>query len=137
MATVPEPEPAIDDWPGKRLGLPATGPRSIAQLGRRVLGVTIDWAVASGVAYLFFGGEALAISLVFVALQIVLVATLSGSLGHLVLGMRVVPLRPTWIGVVKPTIRAILLALVIPAVIFDRDERGLHDRLAGTVLVRR
>ncbi|HEY5230049.1 MAG TPA: RDD family protein, partial [Galbitalea sp.] len=31
----------------------------------------------------------------------------------------------------------ILLMVVIPAVIFDRDQRGLHDKIAGTVLVRR
>jgi len=34
-------------------------------------------------------------------------------------------------------IRTVLLCLFIPAVIWDRDQRGMHDRLAGTVLVRR
>jgi uncharacterized RDD family membrane protein YckC len=27
--------------------------------------------------------------------------------------------------------------LFIPAVIYDRDHRGLHDKVAGTILVRR
>jgi hypothetical protein len=30
----------------------------------------------------------------------------------------------------------VLICLVIPAVIFDADQRGLHDRVRGTVLVR-
>jgi uncharacterized RDD family membrane protein YckC len=29
-----------------------------------------------------------------------------------------------------------LLGLLIPAVIWDRDGRGLHDRAAGTVVIR-
>jgi hypothetical protein len=29
-----------------------------------------------------------------------------------------------------------LLCIVIPAVIWDADHRGLHDKIAGTVLVR-
>jgi hypothetical protein len=33
-------------------------------------------------------------------------------------------------------IRGVLVALAIPALIWDLDTRGLHDKLAGTVLVR-
>jgi hypothetical protein len=29
-----------------------------------------------------------------------------------------------------------LLLLVVPAVIYDRDRRGLHDKAAGCVVVR-
>ena len=32
---------------------------------------------------------------------------------------------------------AFVMLLVIPAVVWDRDGRGLHDRWAGTVEVRR
>ena len=32
--------------------------------------------------------------------------------------------------------RTALLIVVIPAVIWDADQRGLHDKAAGTVLVR-
>ena len=31
---------------------------------------------------------------------------------------------------------AVLLCLAIPALIWDRDQRGLHDKAAQTVLVR-
>ena len=36
----------------------------------------------------------------------------------------------------RPLVRTVLLCLAIPALIWDRDQRGLHDRGAGTVLVR-
>jgi hypothetical protein len=31
----------------------------------------------------------------------------------------------------------VLLCLSVPALIWDRDQRGLHDKAAKTVLVRR
>ena len=33
-------------------------------------------------------------------------------------------------------LRTALLLLLVPALITDRDGRGLHDRAAGTVVVR-
>lgn len=129
------------EWPGKRLGLPASGPRSIARLGRRIAALCVDWAIAYSLAWLLFRGddgivEAIYITGVFVVVQIVLIALASGGIGHLMLGMRVVPLAGGRIGLWRPAVRSVLLALVIPAVVFDRDQRGLHDQLAGTLLVR-
>ena len=132
-----EPAEAVD-WPGKRLGLPNAGPRSIGRLGRRVIAVVIDWIIASGVSILIFGVDAQLQTVgVFVVLQILAIIAFSGSIGHLVVGLRVVPLTPEWIGFVRPIVRSLLLGLVIPAVIFDNDQRGLHDRFAGTILVRK
>jgi len=33
-------------------------------------------------------------------------------------------------------VRTVLLFLLVPAVVFDRDGRGLHDRLSDTAVVR-
>jgi uncharacterized RDD family membrane protein YckC len=33
-------------------------------------------------------------------------------------------------------VRTLLLFLLVPAVVFDRDGRGLHDRLSETAVVR-
>ena len=93
--------------------------------------------MATGAGWLFLGGDGFGILAVFAVLQVLFIATLSGSLGHLVVGLRVVPLAPKWVGVVRPLVRTVLLCLLIPAVIFDKDQRGLHDQLAATVLVRR
>ncbi|WP_010202767.1 RDD family protein [Salinibacterium sp. PAMC 21357] len=126
-----------DQWPGKRIGLPAEGPRSIGRLGRRLVAIAIDWAFAVVVSIAFFDYDAFATMGVFVAAQIVLLLTANGSFGHLITGLRVVPLAGGYLGVWRPIVRTLLLALVIPAVIWDTDQRGMHDRLAGTLLVRR
>jgi uncharacterized RDD family membrane protein YckC len=123
-------------WPGRRLGLPEHGPRSVARLGRRVGAIAIDWALAYVVAFAFFGGEGIAITIVFVVVQILFLMTLGGTIGHLALRMRVVPMAGGYLGLWRPIVRTVLVALVIPAVVFDLDQRGLHDRIAGTILVR-
>ncbi|HXR44792.1 MAG TPA: RDD family protein, partial [Pseudolysinimonas sp.] len=128
-------------WPGERLGLPEAGPRSIARFGRRLAAIAIDWAVAYGLAWLFFRDahgtvDGLIILAVFAVLTILFLLVLNGSLGQIILRMRVVPARGGYLGLWRPFVRTILLCLVIPAVVFDRDQRGLHDRAAGTILVR-
>jgi len=40
------------------------------------------------------------------------------------------------VGFIKAAIRTLMLLLVIPAVVWDSEGRGLHDRAAGTRLVR-
>lgn len=128
------------EWPGQRLGLPRSGPRSIARLGRRIGALSIDWAIAYGIAWALFQDErrivdGLFITSVFLVMQIASISLTSGSIGHVMLGMRVVPMVGGWVGVWRPIVRTVLLCVVIPAVIWDADQRGMHDRLAGTVLV--
>jgi uncharacterized RDD family membrane protein YckC len=52
------------------------------------------------------------------------------------MGVHVVRLGGTPAGPLAALVRTLLLCLVIPAVIFDPDQRGLHDKAAKTVLVR-
>jgi uncharacterized RDD family membrane protein YckC len=122
-------------YPGQRLGRPEVGTGSIARLGRRVGALFIDY----GAAYLisgFFGWDPLAILAIFAIIQIVFLPTLQGSPGHRILGMRLVRLDGSWVGLWRPIVRTALLIVVIPAVIWDADQRGLHDKAAGTVLIR-
>ena len=138
---MPESSPAPaalppSSYPGERLGLPESGPRSIGRAGRRLAALAIDYAAAAVIAAAFFDYDSLAILLIFATIQIVFVPTIGGSPGHRILGMRVVALRGGWVGLWRPIVRAVLLTLVIPAVIWDSDQRGFHDKLAGTVLIR-
>lgn len=134
---VPTVSASSSTWPGKRLGLPESGARSIARPGRRFAAIVIDWASAVLISVAFFSYDPLATLAIFAVAQSVFLVTANGSLGHLLLGMRVVPLLGGYLGVWRPLVRTILLCLVIPAVIWDADQRGMHDRLVGTVLVRR
>ena len=132
-----------DDYPGRRLGMPDRGPGSVARLGRRVVAILVDWAVCNVIAIGFLGYRLGVGGLssfkplaVFVVMNLLLVGTLGSTLGHRLLGLRVVRLGGAGAGPFAALVRTTLLALVIPAVIWDRDSRGFHDKLAGTVLVR-
>lgn len=131
------PAPTPPTWPGRRLGLPESGPRSIVRPGRRFAAIAIDWASAVLASVLFFSYDELATLAIFAILQSVFLLTANGSIGHLALGMRVVPLAGGYLGIWRPLVRTLLLCLVIPAVIWDLDQRGMHDRAVGTILVRR
>ena len=39
------------------------------------------------------------------------------------------------IGVPRALLRGVLLALIIPAIVMDEHQRGLHDRAAGSIVV--
>lgn len=126
---------------GERLGLPEAGPGSVASFGRRIVALFIDWFASMLVARLLFGGGNGGLGLetlgVFAVMTIVLVSFSGSSFGHRIMGLRVVSAKGS--GLVNPllvTLRTVLLCLVVPAVIWDRDGRGLHDKAAGTVVVR-
>jgi len=69
-------------------------------------------------------------------MNLLLVGTLGSTIGHRLLGIRVVRLDGAIAGPILALIRTSLLAVVIPAVIWDRDTRGFHDKIAGTVTIR-
>jgi len=112
----------------------------VARPGRRIAALSIDWALAYAASALFFtvGGTVMGFATtgIFVALQIVFIPTIGGSVGHRLLGLYVVPLAGGWVGPWRPVVRSVLLALAIPALVWDSDQRGFHDKVAGTVLVR-
>jgi len=131
------PLPTPPEWPGQRLGLPETGPRSVARLGRRLAAIAIDWGIAVALSAAFFGYDSIVTLLLFVGLQMLFTVVINSSIGHAVLGLRVVPLAGGLLGIWRPLVRALLIALVIPAMLWDENQRGLHDRAAGTILLRR
>ncbi|GAA1641752.1 RDD family protein [Kribbella alba] len=138
-------------YPGNRLGLPPDGSGSVAGWGRRVLALFVDWLIAGLIASaitskpLWAGGNDLntAQLVVFFAMSAVLTGLAGATIGHRLLGLRVIRTQPggtgysAQVGLLGGAIRTFLICLVLPAVVYDRDRRGLHDRAAGTVVVRR
>ena len=125
------------NWAGKRLGLPESGSGSLAKIGRRLFALCVDWALSLLVSQAFFGGDNLATITFFMLEQWLLVATTGNSFGHLLAGIRVRKLDGTHVGIVPALLRIGLILLVIPATVWDSDNRGLHDKAAKTVLVLR
>jgi len=125
-------------YPGERLGFPRSGLGSVAPMGRRLAALLIDWFMSLLVALAFsrtWGG--LAALLVFYGEVLVLTALQGASAGQRFLRLRVVRVGDRGrASVLAVVVRCLLLFLVIPAAIYDRDGRGFHDRAAGTVVVR-
>ena len=127
----------ISKYPGERLGFPESGPGSMARAGRRILAIIIDWTIALLISNVFLAGNSMATLAVFAAEQILLIGTLGYSIGHRLMGIHVVRPDGSPAGPLAALVRTVLLCLVIPAVIFDPDQRGLHDKAMNTVLIRR
>ncbi|MGW1790730.1 RDD family protein [Streptomyces tubercidicus] len=126
---------------GQQLGLPEEGPGSIARPGRRFAALFIDWALCLLIAYgLLSGGKAQAASnwalVVFGVLSVLTVGTVGFTPGKRLLGLRVIAEGGGRISLPRVVLRTVLLVVVIPAVVWDRDGRGLHDRLTRAVQVR-
>ncbi|NNC10668.1 RDD family protein [Planctomonas sp. JC2975] len=127
---------APSHYPGERLGLPESGPSSVGRAGRRILGLVIDWAIASLLSLAFAHYDSWATLGIFALLQYVFIPTIGGSIGHRLVGLRLVALNGKWAGLWRPLVRTVLLCVVIPAIVWDSDQRGFHDKVAGTVLIR-
>ncbi|MFI6640184.1 RDD family protein [Streptomyces sp. NPDC050504] len=126
---------------GQRLGLPEEGPGSVAPLGRRFGALFVDWALCMLIAYgMIVGHYSQATSnwalVVFLAMSVLLVGTLGTTPGKRLMGLRVISERGERLGFLWGVVRGVLLCLAIPALVWDRDGRGLHDRLAKAVQVR-
>ena len=135
---------ADTDYPGRRLGMPQQGPGSLARFGRRLVAVFVDWTMCQLVAYAAFGvtlgqgsGGSWAPLVIFAVENVVLLLTLGSTFGQRLLGIQLVSLGGGRAGVGQVLLRTVLLCLAVPALIWDRDQRGLHDKAAKTVLVRR
>ena len=147
---------------GSRLGLPENGPGSVPGVMRRLVGLALDWLLATLVvmgalnvgligqelsAAAESGGEPEALALtnfttistlvVFAAMNILLLTLFGTSVGRRIVGVGITATgERSWPWFVSMAVRTLLLCLVIPAVVYDRDTRGLHDRAAGTIATR-
>lgn len=134
-----------DEFPGSSLGLPETGPGSLASWGSRLGALALDWGASMAVAIGAFGGGVMTesgwrswmILAVFFVQKTVLTALTGSSFGQLVSRIGVVTLDGSPIGWAKALARAAMVSLVLPAVIVGADRRGLDDILLQTVVVRR
>ena len=129
------------DQPGK----PPDEGGITAPFGRRLPALTIAWAACLLITNGLIGRPVelsdaafsfLPLGLLF-ALNLIGVTLGGATFGHRLLGLRVVPVHGEWVTPLRAAARAALLCLVIPPVIVLSDDgRGLHDRAAGTRIIR-
>jgi uncharacterized RDD family membrane protein YckC len=113
----------------------------MATFGRRLIALVIDWALCTLVASLFVDDlrtnpwPQLG---VFVLVNVFFLGLFGQTPGMAVLRIRCISIVDGGaIGLPRAVVRSVLLALVIPALINDGNGRGLHDRAARSVVIRR
>jgi uncharacterized RDD family membrane protein YckC len=109
----------------------------VALFGARLLAFVVDSVMSLFVALLLFRPlQQWTVSVVFAVEVLVLTAFGGASAGQRILGLRIVRAADgDPIAIPAAIVRTVLLLLVVPALIWDADGRGLHDKAAGTVLI--
>jgi uncharacterized RDD family membrane protein YckC len=121
---------------------PESGVGAVAGIGARLLAFVVDSVVSVALALLVgfrpgHAGYGLAVLAFFLALELLSVWVAGQTPGMRAAGVAVVRVADGgrqslgWI-----VVRTALLATVLPALIVDESGRAMHDRAAGTVMVR-
>jgi uncharacterized RDD family membrane protein YckC len=122
---------------------PAFGPGSVATFGARLGAYAVDAILSVLIAIAINGGyhvgdrQNLVTYLVFLGIEFFFITFLGQTPGMRALGIGVVRAndgrrqKPQWV-----LLRTVLLAVVAPALVIDANGRAMHDRAAGTVMLR-
>lgn len=108
-----------------------------------MLALAIDWAMCIAVAMFVHRGYHanqtfnLTIAVAFLVESTLFTATVGGSFGQMATRLRVVRVdgNPRPLDPIRSLARQILVALVVPPLVFRPDGRGLHDLAVGTATV--
>jgi uncharacterized RDD family membrane protein YckC len=121
----------------------AYGMHREVSLGRRFAAITLDWLASYLIAIVFFSGPGTFLErsshagppalVIFFTEYFLLISLQGASAGHRVFRMRIVNFedggRPT---IFQALIRSLLMIIVITAVTYDENGRGIHERLSRT-----
>lgn len=111
--------------------------------GRRLLALAVDWLASTLVIIFLIGTRGWSeepgfyVLGVFTLESALLTPLLGGSFGKLATGLRVVRLDGGSLDLGRSVLRAVLVSLAIPPLVFKPDGRGLHDLAVGSATVRR
>jgi uncharacterized RDD family membrane protein YckC len=134
---------------GQAIGLPESGSGALATTGVRLGAFVVDALASTLVAALFVHPHGAhqhwsdhlpgSWSLIPLAVDYLVGCLVAGrTLGMYLFGLRLtrVDSPSTRLGAGQVLLRTFLLFLFVPAVVFDRDGRGMHDRFTDTAVVR-
>ena len=116
-----------------------------ASWGRRILALFVDWVACTLAVIAVVGLEdysetgnasGFVVLGVFVLESALFTALIGGSFGQVATRLRVVSIGSAVnVDLLRALARQVLIALVIPPLVFRPDGRGLHDVLAGSATV--
>jgi uncharacterized RDD family membrane protein YckC len=116
-----------------------------ASWGRRALALFVDWIASTLVVIVAMGLDdysesntaGFVVLAVFVVESALFTALIGGSFGQVATRLRVVDVDADGgrVPLPKALARQLLIAVVVPPLIFRPDGRGLHDLMAGSATV--
>lgn len=122
-------------YPGKGLGLPESGPLSVAPMWRRLAALFVDWLLCMLIAIGLLHSQFWTIAIF--AVEVCVLTAMGGiTIGKRILGIRVIRTNGDRVGFRWAAVRTLILLTVVPPLLTDRDLRGLHDRASDTVVVK-
>jgi uncharacterized RDD family membrane protein YckC len=132
-------------YPGARWSLPEYGPGSVANWGKRLLALCIDWVLSLLAAGVFVGRDVWTgassgqwVPLAVFAVEVWVLTALAGaSAGQLLCRLSVRRTSGQPLDLLRALLRTLLICAVIPPVIYNRDRQGLHDLAVGSVVLQR
>ncbi|GAA4862858.1 RDD family protein [Saccharopolyspora rosea] len=127
-------------WRGERMGLPQDGPGSAAPLGKRFAAFLIDLVLATLITGAFtvpkLPGDWSVLT--WFVITVVPVSFFGATPGMAALRIWVARVDgAAMVGPLRAALRCVLTFLIIPAVVWNFDGRSWHDRMSGTIVLRR
>jgi uncharacterized RDD family membrane protein YckC len=116
----------------------ADGDGAPVSLARRFAALFVDWALCAMLSALFADPirDGWPPVVVLIAEYTVFVGLFAQTPGMWIFRLRCVAYDDGGrIGIPRALLRAVLLCLAVPPLLMDERQRGLHDRLAGSVVV--
>lgn len=137
---------AGDSYRGERYGLPEHGPGAVARPGRKLGAFVVDAVLAGLITSAFVRPDFMDTHsmqvqnywsvLTWAIITVIGIGFFGVTPGMALVGIRVARVDgATMVGPLRALVRAVLVAVIIPAVIWDVDQRGWHDKAARTIVV--
>ena len=116
---------------------------NLAGVWQRIFALVLDWSASLLIVRLLFpeltfGSDLYGVwTMAVFALEVIILTWLTGaSFGQRIIGIGVVSYRSERLALWQVVARTLMIILVIPAVVMDKDKRGLHDILVGAGVIK-
>ena len=110
---------------------------------RRIVALAIDWGASILVAQVIPGvseygsrSNSLATLAIFTFEVVVLTWLMGASFGQKLVGLRIISIDGKNVKLIQAIVRTFFIILVFPPLLADKENRGLHDKIARTKLIK-
>ncbi len=110
---------------------------------RRIVALAIDWAASILVAQVIPGvseygtrSNSLATLAIFTSEVVIFTWLMGASFGQKLVGLRIISIDGKNVKLIQAIVRTFFIVLVFPPLLADKDNRGLHDKIARTKIIK-